>query len=188
MSKGGAVFDLDKFDWLAGEYIRADTPERLAERCLPFVVDASLAGEEELRERWDWYVRVVASAQERIGLYSELPEKIGYLFAEDAEVDFADKAAKNARKHEGFAELLGEYSEWVGPRLEAGEPPEALGEATKEWVKERGVKIPALFQPLRCVLSGQAGGPDLFEIMGLLGRERVLSRIRSGVERLGDMP
>ncbi len=184
VSKGGAVFDLDKFDWLAGEYIRADSPERLAERCLPFLLRAGLASEEELRSRWDWVVRAVASAQERIGLYSELPGKIGYLLAADEEVPFDPKAAKNARKHEGFAELLAEYAEWVGPRLEAGEDPEVLSEATKEWVGERGRKIPALFQPLRCALSGQPGGPDLFEIMGLLGPARVLSRIERGVARL----
>ena len=41
-----------------------------------------------------------------------------------------------------------------------------------------------LFQPLRCALTGLPGGPDLFEIMDLLGQPATLDRIRSGVERL----
>jgi glutamyl/glutaminyl-tRNA synthetase len=51
-------------------------------------------------------------------------------------------------------------------------------------VKERGLAMPALFQPLRCALTGAAGGVDLFEAMALLGAERVRARIAHGVQRL----
>jgi glutamyl-tRNA synthetase len=44
--------------------------------------------------------------------------------------------------------------------------------------------MPALFQPLRCALTGQAGGPDLFELIELLGREHALARIDSAIRRL----
>ena len=61
---------------------------------------------------------------------------------------------------------------------------EALAAEMKAWVQERGIKFPVLFQPLRCALSGQPGGRDLFEIMGLLGPQRTLLRIREGARRL----
>ena len=60
-----------------------------------------------------------------------------------------------------------------------------LGDATKSWVEERGEKLPALFQPLRCALTGRAGGPDLFTVMHLLGPMPSLNRIATGAERLG---
>lgn len=60
----------------------------------------------------------------------------------------------------------------------------ALGPATKAWVAERGQKLPALFQPLRCALTGRAGGPDLFTVMGLLGPEASARRIAAGIVRL----
>ena len=50
--------------------------------------------------------------------------------------------------------------------------------------KERGIKIPVLFQPLRCVLTGAAGGPDFFDVMSLLGPDRTIRRIERGIERL----
>ena len=49
---------------------------------------------------------------------------------------------------------------------------------------ERGLKIPDLFQPLRCALTGLPGGPDLFELMSILGADRVRNRIQSAVTRL----
>ena len=76
------------------------------------------------------------------------------------------------------------YGDWLaGQDLD---DPGALGEATKAWVAERGQKIPELFQPLRCALTGLPGGPDLFEVMALLGREAVMARLAAGVGRLGE--
>jgi glutamyl/glutaminyl-tRNA synthetase len=77
------------------------------------------------------------------------------------------------------------YLEWLSPRLE---PLDAAGvrEATKAWVKERGLAMPALFQPLRCALTGAAGGVDLFEAMHLLGAEHVRARLEFALRRLAD--
>ena len=50
VSKGGSIFDPEKFQWMAGEYVRRDTPERLTERCTPYLVDAGLASAEDVTE------------------------------------------------------------------------------------------------------------------------------------------
>ena len=76
-----------------------------------------------------------------------------------------------------------QYLEWLRER-EDFDDAASLGAATKEWMAEHELKLPALFQPLRCALSGMAGGLDLFELMGLLGRESTFRRIESGLERL----
>ncbi|NOT29665.1 MAG: hypothetical protein HOP15_04355, partial [Planctomycetes bacterium] len=44
--------------------------------------------------------------------------------------------------------------------------------------------MPALFQPLRCALTGGPGGVDLFEAMALLGAARVRTRIERALVRL----
>ena len=51
-------------------------------------------------------------------------------------------------------------------------------------MKERGLKIPGLFQPLRCALTGAPGGADLFDIIGLLGPDKVQGRIADAAARL----
>jgi glutamyl-tRNA synthetase len=183
VSPSGSIFDPEKFLWMAGEYIRADELSRLAERCAPFVVAAGLATHAELERRRSWFHAAVASERERIKLYSELPARLAYLFASDRDLHYNDDALSLARKHEARLAVLKDYAAWLSPRLEALDPPK-LREDTKAWLKERGQPIPSLFQPLRCALTGLAGGVDLFEAMALLGAESVRTRIHSALVRL----
>jgi glutamyl-tRNA synthetase len=184
VSKGGSIFDPDKFLWMAGEYVRADSIERTAGRCAEYVERAGLATRAELEGRWDWYLKVVASERERIQLYGELPDRIAYLFGPDDGFRWSEPALAGARKHAGGADTLRAFAAWLGPRLSQGVDPGALRTATKEWVAERGMKMPALFQPLRASLTGLPGGPDLFDVMELLGAASTLARIESGARRL----
>ncbi len=183
VSPAGSIFDPEKFLWMAGEYIRQDSVERVAERCAPFVLQAGLTSAGELATRRAWYHAVVASEKERIKLYSELPARIAYLFAPDAELVYQDDALAAARKHEGRVDVLARYLAWLAPRLEPLAPAR-LREATRQWVKESGLSMPALFQPLRCALTGAAGGVDLFEVMALLGPASVRARIERACVRL----
>ncbi|MCK6445043.1 MAG: glutamate--tRNA ligase [Planctomycetes bacterium] len=184
VSKAGAIFDIDKFQWLAGEYIRKEPLEEFAAHCEPFVVAAGLATSAELVARRDWWLAVARGEQERVRTYGELPPRIAYLFAPDHDFAWDGEAEKNAKKHATGVETLRAYATWLDERLAAGKRPTELRDETKAWIAARGLKIPGLFQPLRCALTGQAGGPDLFEIMELLGTERVRARIRRGAERL----
>jgi glutamyl-tRNA synthetase len=183
VSPSGSIFDPEKFLWMAGEYVRLDSVERLAERCLPFVVQAGLASAADLAARREWYHAAVRSEKERIKLYSELPDRIAYLFARDDAVAYQDDALAAVRKHAAPADTLARYLAWLVPRLEPLEPAR-LREATRQWVKETGLAMPALFQPLRCALTGAAGGVDLFEAMALLGSARVRARIERACVRL----
>ena len=181
VSKGGSIFDIEKFKWMAGEYVRRDEPRRLAERCMSFVVDAKLTTQADLEARMDWFVDVVRAEQERFRLYSELPPRIAYLFAPAAGLKWEEKAEQAARKHANATETLGAYAAWLKAQtLEGAE----LGAATKEWIQARGLKIPGLFQPLRCALTGAAGGADLFYIVRLLGPEKTQARIADAIARL----
>ena len=51
-------------------------------------------------------------------------------------------------------------------------------------IADNELKFPALFQPLRCALTGAGGGPDLFDVMALLGEAATVARIERGLERL----
>jgi nondiscriminating glutamyl-tRNA synthetase len=181
VNKAGAVFDPEKFLWMSGEYIRMDTVERVAERCAPFVIDAGICSREELERRRAWYEAVVAQEKERTG--STRAPQIAHYFASDEDVRYEPDVEASVRKREDRVAVLTQYAGWLAER-ESNEEPASLSAATKSWLSERGLKVPALFQPLRLALTGMGGGADLFEIMRLLGRDRVLARIHAGVRRL----
>jgi nondiscriminating glutamyl-tRNA synthetase len=184
VSKNGAIFDVAKFQWMAGEYARKEALEELAEHCRPYVVAAGLMSAAELASRRDWYLEAVRTERERVRIYSDLPGRLAYLFAPDAGVPFQEQALANARKQSGHVESLRAYLEWLRPKLGEGVTKDALREASKAWIAERKLKVPQLFQPLRCVLTGEPGGPDLFDVIGLLGPARALKRIEAGIGRL----
>jgi len=184
ITKAGAIFDMEKFLWMAGEYIRRDSVEHLAEMCAPFVIAAGLASAAELAARGDWYRSVVAGSQERLRTYGELPAQIAYLFAADEKLVYEETAERNARKHGGRTETLRAFLEWLRPRVRQEIDVAALREGAQAFQAERGLKTPELLQPLRCALSGMAGGPDTFEVLAWLGAERSLRRLELALERL----
>lgn len=186
VTKAGAIFDVDKFQWLSGEYIRRETVETLADHCAPFVERAGLATRAQLDARRDWYLAVVRNERERIRTYSELPERIAFFFAADDAVVYEADAAKNARKQPTAVATLSEYRAWLAEQLAAGADAAALRDGTRAWVAAKGLKMPALFQPLRCALTGQPGGPDLFDLIALLGPASSLARIDAALRRLSE--
>jgi glutamyl-tRNA synthetase len=183
VSKGGSIFDLDKLLWLSGDTIRRESPAELLEHVAPFLARAGLASQADVGARRDWFLEVVRGEQERIQLYSELPARVAHYFAADESVEYDPKAEAGARKHPEASATLAAYAEWLEAELAKGARLRELAQPTKAWVEARGLRIPALFQPLRCALSGHAGGRDLFEVMDLLGAQRSLARVRCGARR-----
>ena len=148
MQKAGAVFDIDKFRWLSADTIRRMGIDELAGEVAPFVVKAGHMTDAEILERKDWFQRLVAGEQERIELFSEFPGRVASFFEADDAVTYGDKAEKGARKHDARVEILGQFAEWLKARPE--EEATVRADAAKAWVKDQGLKFPALFQPLRC--------------------------------------
>ncbi len=166
VSLGGPVFDLEKLRWLNGKYIREVLPlEEVAERVKPFLTEAGLSWPDEAYLR-----RAVELMRPRFDTLKELPQKAPYLFSED--YPFADKALEKLR--EGLP-ILKE----VEARLRAQEDwsEAALDALLRGLAQEKGLKLGQVAQPLRAALTGSLETPGLFEIMALLGKERVLSRL-----------
>lgn len=184
VNKAGAIFDVEKFLWLGGEYIRRDSVDVLAEKCVPFVVRTGLVTEAELRARWPWYLGIVAGYHERVRTYGEFAEQTAWLFASDAAVPYAPDAEAAARKHEGRVATLAAYLEWLRPQVETGFDAAAIRDATKAWVAARGLKMAAFFAPFRVAISGVTGGPDVFDMASWLGPRHVLARLEAALARL----
>ncbi len=184
VNKAGSVFDYEKLLWMSGEYIHKESAAELLEHCAADLIEAGLVSAAELEQDRAPLEAAVLLGQERVRLYSEMPATIGFLFADDDQLPYDEKAEQNARKHEARLETLAAYLDLLRPALERGDDAEALRAAGKGFVSERGLKFPQLFQPLRCALTGKAGGPDLFDILAWLGPERSLRRLERGLERL----
>jgi glutamyl-tRNA synthetase len=100
--------------------------------------------------------------------------------------DFAydEKARRKATKDPAALPAL----EALLPKLQAlsdGEwTPEKLEEVIRAHAEESGVKAGALIHPCRLFLLGRGESPGIFDVLGAMGRERTLARLRRGLNAM----
>ena len=169
----GPVFDLDKLGWLNGHYLRELAPEDLATRLAPFLTAAGLY--DGSAEHAALLAGAVPLVQTRMAVLSEVVDLLRFLFV--AEQDFTvdpEAAAKHLVSPEvlaAAAEALQNVHPWTTESVQA-----ALDAALLDGL---GLKRGKAYAPVRVAVCGAAIAPPLPESMALLGRERVLARLRS---------
>ena len=180
----GPVFDLDKLAWLNGQYLRKLPEDDFAARALPFLQRAGLVAGPATPAQSELLRALVPLVQSRVALLSELPALVGFAFV--AEEDFSvepSAAAKalvptNAPVLLAAADALESLDDWTASAVQA-----AVDGALLEG--GLGLKRGKAYLPLRAAVSGAAVSPPLPESMALLGRERVLRRLRAAAASLG---
>lgn len=171
-----ARFDLKKLTWMNGEYIRQLPRETFAAEFLARLRGAALS---PVGVDLDG---VMEQMQVRTKLYSELPTSCVYFFTEDYPFDL--KAVAKRLEGEGVAELLLE----VVSKYATLSPfdVDTTHTVLLQIAEARGVGLGALVHPVRVAVSGVAEGPGLFEMLVLIGQERVCARLRRVAERVAN--
>ena len=180
----GPVFDLDKLGWLNGEHVRRLSEDDFAARALPFLQRAGLVSEPALPEQLEVLRALVPLVQTRVALLSELPALVGFAFVPEEEFAVEPSAAAkaltptNAPVLLAAADALEAVTDWTTASVQA-----AVDGALLEG--GLGLKRGKAYLPLRAAVSGASVSPPLPESMALLGRERVLRRLRAAADALG---
>jgi glutamyl/glutaminyl-tRNA synthetase len=169
VSHNPAAFDLEKFEWLNGHYIRDAEDSRLTE----------LLVEGLFRESIDADLQTVAAAvpmvKERMKTIKEGVELLRFLFVEDMEPN--EKARKVL---EGQGDLLEE----AASRLEALQDwnHDEIHRILEQLAADRNLSKTKAFQPIRAAVTRSTVSPPLFESLEILGRERSLARLRAAAK------
>jgi len=171
-----ARFDIKKLVWMNGEYIRRQPREVYAAE---FAARVQAAG---LSTAGTDLAGIMDQMQIRTKFYSEIPGSCTYFFTE--EYAFDPKGVEKRLKPEGVAALLEEIaaSYEALPSFDLQSTHDvlaAMGEA-------RGAGLGSMVHPVRVAVSGLTEGPGLFEMLVLLGRDKVCARLRRVAQRLRD--
>jgi len=164
--RNNARFDSTKLLWMNGEYIRALPLDRFLALARPFT-----GGRDD--------PKVLGLVKEKIKLLKELPDWIGYFFTEDYPFDpeAVKKSCSAPQTSERLLKLAEKFSTvatWDAAGLET---------ALKALATEMGIKTGELIHPCRVAVSGKSTGPSLYHMLEVLGRDRVLARLRRGAEK-----
>jgi len=190
VSKSNAVFDLEKLSWMNGEYLRHLPRERLlplveaelrAARLLPGSKGSASGADSQSEER-QRFESSVQLLQTRARTLKDFAGSGRAFFTQ--EFDYDSEAVKKFWKEPCLAELL----KALAQRLAMVEPFDLAQteKCLRTLAEEKGVKAGVIINGARVALTGQAVAPGLFEVMVVLGRERVVSRLRRAAAKLSD--
>jgi len=175
ISKSPAIFDVNKLNWLNGEYIRKMTLEEFNEMAMPYYKEA-------VKRDVDTMI-LSKCLHDRCEKFSDIPEQIDFI-DELPEYDielFSHKKMKTNPEN-SLTSLKA-----ILPVLEGIEnwEQEEIHEKMLALAAEMEVKNGIVLWPMRVALSGKAFTPGGgIEIATLLGKEESLARIRKGIEKL----
>ena len=160
-------FDIEKCKWVNQQHLLGVSVEDFATAAKPFVEAAGLPIS-------DNYVAVVAAVKEKVRLFSEVPAAVDFLLQDDFSYDeeATAKVRGNAAAGGLLAALATEFqaiTDWSADAAKA---------ALAETATAAGAKPGQLMFPLRVALSGRTHGPDLGDILNLLGQDRCVRRVR----------
>jgi len=104
-----------------------------------------------------------------------------FYFAE--EVEYEEEAAEKFLTPE-IVPLLKKVKDLLENTDDFGE--KALHEEIKSFLDSEGEKLKSIGQPLRIALTYRKESPGIFEVMEVLGKEKVLTRIDRAIKWIGD--
>lgn len=173
VSKNPAVFDIKKLNWINGQYIRAADLDRITKLCIPYLVEAGYITSESAKERYAWIKKIVAATRNNLEFIAQITEHVGIFFNENVEPE--DDEAKAMLQLEHVPMMLGVFKQKT---IEADSIDEEFAKSVFKAVqKETGIKGKNLFMPTRIALTGQCHGPEMPDIIQILGKEGIVNRI-----------
>ncbi len=177
VQKSSAVFNPEKMVWVNAEYIKSSDPKRVATLLQPFLEQAGLGAEANAMPE-GWLEQLVVALRERCKTLVEMATMAAPYVQRDIVIE-EDAAKKHLTPD--ITPALSRFADRVAALAEFSHA--ALEKAFMEVLDEHGLRMGQLAQPVRVALTGRTASPGLFEVMELLGRERTLARLRTGIER-----
>lgn len=167
IQKSPAVFDINRLDWMNGEYLRNNlSDEELIETIKPFVPESWL-------NDMSYFKSVLELDKERIKRFDEA-KYIMEIFFEAPEVSKGLLCKKD-----DIETIRG----WIGKVVDAIEnidfSHDEVERALRELTEELGVQTGRLFYVLRVGLTGRTEAPGLFDIFVTLGKDESIKRLKS---------
>lgn len=182
INKSGAVFDIEKLNWMSAHYIKELTAEEALAGMKPFFLSSGCIEENDFSTRSDWLLKISELLKERISFFAQAEDEVKKLFSNTFEINNPEaleimKADSVPVLHTALIEKISE--------LDALDRETAMGllkEIQKEHKAEK-IKGKMLYMPTRIMITGEMHGPDLALIMDILGKDEVLARL----SRFGSM-
>ena len=172
ISSSGGIFDKNKLNWVNGHYIRAMEDKELALKIKPYLIEAGYVDEDVSEE----FLEILATTfKDSLDTLKDISTQSKFIFDEDIVIEEED--AKEMASVDFLKDLLTAFSEEL-ESIDIIDEEFAKG-VMKNIQKKTGIKGKNLYMPIRAVLTGNVHGPELYNIIRLLGKEKILKRFKN---------
>ncbi len=174
VSRTNAIFDRPKLEWFNTQYLQ----KLPVSDVLPYVADelkrANLWNGSQAVADPEWFARAVDLIRPRTRLLPDFTAWARAFFTDD--FDYEAEARAKFWKDERLPDMLAKLADALAALPEWNH--DACDAALRQLATAEGVKAGLLINATRVAIVGRAVAPPLFETMVILGKDRVVSRIR----------
>ncbi len=175
LSTSPATFDQDKLHYINNRYVKSLSDEETLDLCMPYIKKEGIGkGQED-----DWFMSLIKVFKDRlvygeqiVSLYHEFFDHPFTLEGEALQFIQQDGVKPLIETFKSMIEALEEYT------------PQTIKSTIKAAGKETGMKGKMLFMPIRISVSGSMHGPDLPQMMNLMGKTMVLNNLGKTMDTL----
>ncbi len=178
ISGGNAVFNTEKLEWFNQQHIMRLPAAELIQRLRSRFEAADLWNAQYDTSRAAWLARVVELLKPRVKRLDDFVEGARPFLADRIERDEAAvlKYLAKSELREPLEQLRDAFA--AAPSFDAA----TLENTLRRLAEERALKAAALIHATRVAVTGRSASPGLFEVLELLGRDRVRARMTSAIE------
>lgn len=173
------VFDREKLDWFNSQYIKLVELDRLAELARPYLEQSQFVDDELLADMdQDKFQSILDLIRPSISKLSELIElgDLSIFFSKEIELD---SEAREVLGWDNSEQVLTALSDRFHSRDELD--PETVSEIVREVKELLSISFKEVYKPLRVAVTGKSSGPEIKEVISILGREETVARINDSL-------
>ncbi len=175
IGKSGTKFDIQKAMWFNQQYIKAKPNNELAGYLLKELKQRGMNAGEEKAEK------VVELMKERVVFPADFWKEASFFFETPA--DYDTKVVQSKWTAEAVEVIADFGKELAQTDVATADKARDILNAVLE---RKNMKIGKVLQALRLAITGKGAGPDLMEIVEVLGRDETADRIERAIATLSD--
>jgi len=177
VGKAAAVFNPDKLLWLNSYYLKKSEEHKILENLYPFLEKEGYNKNElDNKER---LLKIIRNLKERCKTLKEMAESAYYFFTD--EIKYDENAVKKWITSESYhiiEILITELNDLYVFNTSG------IEKIFLKIAETKGLKLIQIAQPVRVALTGGTVSPGIFEVIEILGKERVIKRLNKVKELL----
>lgn len=170
VSLGGPIFDVEKLNWLNGQWIKALSPAQLLDTILNW------------RNNRQQLEQIAAAIQPRINTLSEAVEWAGFFFNRVPKISPESLASKKLSDEQVRQSL--QFAIWRLEALPAWNK-DIISQTLMTLAEQMGIKLRDFMPTFFVAIAGSTSSTPVMESMAIIGADLTFARLRAALEVLG---